>query len=229
MPADAGGGSVSEQGVRDLALVAYQFGLHAAPGPLLGSNVVAAAIGRWGSREQQAGPLRRVAAAATRRAAWALAEAPPNDALGQVELRGHRVDRTVSSSKGSSPPSRAELTPSYFLVTARSGPGLSQFLVPAGSPGLRHRPSAQPRHDEAIRPARVRPCRVPAVIADRRGGRRGRRGGVAHRPGGHGAGRRDVRRDAAGRSTPPWSGRSPGTPSAARWPPTRRSSTDSPT
>ena len=34
VPADVGGGSVSEQGVKDLALVAYQFGLHAAPGPL---------------------------------------------------------------------------------------------------------------------------------------------------------------------------------------------------
>src|SRR5277367_6335564 len=60
VPTEAGGGSVSEQGAKDLALVAYQFGLHAAPGPLLGSNVVAAAIGRWGSRAQQTGPLREV-------------------------------------------------------------------------------------------------------------------------------------------------------------------------
>ncbi len=57
VPEESGGGSVSEQGVLDLALVAYQFGLHAAPGPLLGSNVVAAAIGRWGSCAQRAGPL----------------------------------------------------------------------------------------------------------------------------------------------------------------------------
>ena len=61
VPPEAGGGSVSDQGVKDLALVAYQFGLHAAPGPLLGSNVVAAALGRWGSRAQRDGPLRATA------------------------------------------------------------------------------------------------------------------------------------------------------------------------
>ena len=36
------------EGVKDLSLVAYQFGLHAAPGPLMGSNVVAAALGSMG-------------------------------------------------------------------------------------------------------------------------------------------------------------------------------------
>ena len=34
VPEEAGGGSVSGSGVIDLALLAYQFGLHAAPGPL---------------------------------------------------------------------------------------------------------------------------------------------------------------------------------------------------
>ena len=61
VPADAGGGSISEQGVKDLALVAYQFGLHAAPGPLLGSNVVAAALARWGSTRAAGGTTERIA------------------------------------------------------------------------------------------------------------------------------------------------------------------------
>src|SRR5688572_22697032 len=46
---DDGGGSVSGEGVRDLALVAHQFGRHAAPGPLVGCNVVAAALSRSGT------------------------------------------------------------------------------------------------------------------------------------------------------------------------------------
>ena len=57
VPEEAGGGSVSGSGVIDLALLAYQFGLHAAPGPLGPANVVGAAIGRWGSPEQRSGVL----------------------------------------------------------------------------------------------------------------------------------------------------------------------------
>src|SRR5437870_3107946 len=73
VPEAAGGGSVSDNGVTDLALVAYQFGLHAAPGPLLGTNAVAAAVGRWGSKEQQTGPLAELLSGEAV-GAWALAE-----------------------------------------------------------------------------------------------------------------------------------------------------------
>ena len=43
-----GGGSVSDNGVSDLALVADAFGSHVAPGPLLPCNVVAAALSPLG-------------------------------------------------------------------------------------------------------------------------------------------------------------------------------------
>src|SRR5579871_2277173 len=49
VPEEAGGGSVSESGVLDLVLLAYEFGAHAAPGPLQPANLVAAALGRWGT------------------------------------------------------------------------------------------------------------------------------------------------------------------------------------
>ena len=134
VPPEAGGGSVSDQGVKDLALVAYQFGLHAAPGPLLGSNVVAAALGRWGSRAQQDGPLRELLDGEAT-GAWALAEAPPDDGLGHVALRAtESADRFLLD--GVKSPVEGGADASWFLVTARSGPGLSQFLVPAGSPGV---------------------------------------------------------------------------------------------
>jgi alkylation response protein AidB-like acyl-CoA dehydrogenase len=138
VPEDAGGGSVSGQGVKDLALVAYQFGRHAAPGPLLGSNVVAAALGRWGSKEQKAGPLAELLRGQAV-GAWALAEAPPHDRLGQIELSatetpgGYVLEGTKSPVEGGA-------DADYFLVTARGGAGLSQFLVPAGSPGVRVTP-----------------------------------------------------------------------------------------
>jgi alkylation response protein AidB-like acyl-CoA dehydrogenase len=138
VPAEAGGGSVSGEGVRDLSLVAHQFGLHAAPGPLLGSNVVAAAIGRWGSPEQQAGPLEELLDGRAV-GAWALAEAPHHETLGRVDMRataaadGFRLDGVKS-------PVEAGTNTTYILVTARTEPGLSQFLVPMGTPGLRVTP-----------------------------------------------------------------------------------------
>ena len=39
-----GGGSVSGNGAADLSLIAYEFGKHAAPGPLVDCNVVASAL-----------------------------------------------------------------------------------------------------------------------------------------------------------------------------------------
>ncbi len=46
-----GGGSISDDGLVDLSIIAYEFGAHAAPAPLVPSNIVAAALER--------GPLAR--------------------------------------------------------------------------------------------------------------------------------------------------------------------------
>ena len=48
-----GGGSISGGGVNDLALVAHQFGRYAAPGPLLATNLVAAALSRRGTADAE--------------------------------------------------------------------------------------------------------------------------------------------------------------------------------
>src|SRR5262245_6117965 len=78
-----GGGSISGDGVLDLTLVAYEFGRHAAPGPLIPTNVVAAALSATG--EAHAGV---VAALLTGDviAAWATTEPPPDDGLGPPSL-----------------------------------------------------------------------------------------------------------------------------------------------
>jgi alkylation response protein AidB-like acyl-CoA dehydrogenase len=135
VPESAGGGSVSDQGVKDLALVAYQFGMHAAPGPLLGSNVVAAALGRWGSAEQQADTLSALVSG-EEIGAWALAENPPNDTLGTIVLRATPTDGGYLLA-GSKSPVESGVEAKNFLVTATGDSGLSQFLVPADTPGLR--------------------------------------------------------------------------------------------
>ena len=134
VPKEAGGGSVSEGGVRDLALVAYQFGLHAAPGPLSGTNVVAAALGRWGTEEQQIGPLGALLRGEAV-SAWALAEPAPHGGFGQVGLRatetphGFRLD-------GAKTPGDGGAEAAHVLVVARHVSGLSQFLLSLPCPGL---------------------------------------------------------------------------------------------
>ncbi len=128
VPEESGGGSVSDHGVVDLALVAYQFGLHAAPGPLLGSNVVAAAVGRWGSAPQRAGPLQELPNGYAT-GAWAMigtdAAIVATETDGGFELAG--VASPVEGGSGAA----------YILVTARTGSALSQFLVPRDTEGMR--------------------------------------------------------------------------------------------
>jgi alkylation response protein AidB-like acyl-CoA dehydrogenase len=135
VPEDAGGGSISDSGVFDLVLVSYEFGLHAAPGPLLPTNVVAAALGRWGTDAQQAGPLADLLAGQAV-AAWALSEPPPNDRLGTVELTATPDGDSVVL-RGVKAPVEADPEVEHILVVAREGEGLSQFLVPSDAPGLK--------------------------------------------------------------------------------------------
>src|SRR5215469_10389454 len=49
-----GGGTISGAGLVDLSLVAYEFGHHAAPGPLHATNVVASALSDHGAPGPQA-------------------------------------------------------------------------------------------------------------------------------------------------------------------------------
>src|SRR3954447_12491369 len=116
VPEEFGGGSVSGEGVVDLVLIAYEFGRHAAPGPLAPSNVVAAALGRWGREEQRSTVLQALLTGDTT-AAWARDEPAPGDALGSVSLEavpdGSGV--VLSGRKG---PVEAGAEASHFLVVA---------------------------------------------------------------------------------------------------------------
>jgi alkylation response protein AidB-like acyl-CoA dehydrogenase len=138
VPEAAGGGSVSESGVFDLMLVAYEFGSHAAPGPLLPVNVVAAALGRWGSDKQQADVLQSILAGESV-AAWALAEPAPGDGIGEVALQAVSDGGSIVLN-GRKSPVEAGAQADYFLVTAQHESGLSQFIVPRGAPGVRVTP-----------------------------------------------------------------------------------------
>jgi alkylation response protein AidB-like acyl-CoA dehydrogenase len=128
-----GGGSVSGEGVVDLSLLAYEFGRRAAPGPLLATNVVAAALDAAGTDAQLAvldGLLSGEVVAT-----WCDREPPPHDELGAVtlEVRDEGSDLVLNGVKR---PVEFGAQAHHFLVTGRTGEGVSQVLVPAHAPGV---------------------------------------------------------------------------------------------
>jgi len=134
VPEEKGGGSVSGSPVLDLTLLAWEFGVHAAPGPLSPTNLVAAALGRWGTEEQHDGPLASILAGESI-GTWALFEPPPADGLGQVELQAENIEGDIVLT-GTKSPVESALQADHILVTARHNGGLSHFLVPKDAAGL---------------------------------------------------------------------------------------------
>jgi alkylation response protein AidB-like acyl-CoA dehydrogenase len=134
VPEELGGGSVSGDGASDLALVADAFGAHVAPGPLLPCNVVATALARSGSEQQQSEVLPALLAG-EQIATWAATELPPDDQLGTTTLRAE-ADGDGYVLTGVKSPVEAGAQADHLLVTARADAGLTHFLMPAGVAGL---------------------------------------------------------------------------------------------
>jgi alkylation response protein AidB-like acyl-CoA dehydrogenase len=132
---EQGGGSISGEGLVDLTLVAHEFGAHAAPGPLVPTNVVAAALGVAGTHDREVAELVSGAAIAS----WCLDEPPPHDRFGQVTLAA-RVEGDEVVLAGVKRPAESAEVAEHLLVTGRTGDGLTQVLVPAGTPGVSIRP-----------------------------------------------------------------------------------------
>ena len=129
-----GGGSISGAGLVDLSLVAYEFGHHAAPGPLTATNVVASALSDRGSDGEQAEVLAGLLSGEAI-AAWCAPElgARPDTWRTAVEIE-RAGDALVL--RGTVRPVEHAGQAEHLLVTAREGAGLTQVLVPAGASGI---------------------------------------------------------------------------------------------
>jgi alkylation response protein AidB-like acyl-CoA dehydrogenase len=133
VPEEFGGGTISGEGLSDLTIVAEERGRGLQPGPFVPMNVVAAALARRGSPAQQEAVLPAIAAGETV-ATWAVADTAggfdPGAAIEAIPdgdgwiLRG---EAGLVQDGGLA---------SWFLVTAYGPHGLTQFLVPAATPGL---------------------------------------------------------------------------------------------
>jgi alkylation response protein AidB-like acyl-CoA dehydrogenase len=131
---EAGGGSISGSGVVDLTLVAHEIGRHAAPGPLLTTNVVASALSAGANSDEQREVLAGIIAGEVI-ASWAWAGKRPADALGAVG-----VTATASGDgwtlAGEARPVEAGAQAHWLLVTAGADRGPIQFLVPTSADGV---------------------------------------------------------------------------------------------
>ena len=96
-----GGGSIGHDGLIDLAIVAYEFGRHAAPGPLVVVNVVAATLSEVGGPEHE-GVIDAIVSG-TSIATWCLNEPRPNERIGQRCLRHPRRGRRGSAQRRQAP------------------------------------------------------------------------------------------------------------------------------
>jgi len=131
---EAGGDSISGEGVVDACIVAEEMGRLVSPGPLLGVNVVAAALSEAANAADHADTIAALMAGEAV-ASWAVYEpghgwaplAPTvqatTDGSGYV-LSGVK-DRVDSGDQAD-----------YFLVTAAAPDGPAQFVVPATAPGV---------------------------------------------------------------------------------------------
>ncbi len=157
-----GGGSISGDGLADLALVAFEVGRHAAPGPLVSANVVASALGSAGGdahAEVLAGLLDGSALAT-----WASTERRPHDRLGDVALTV-RADGDELVLDGVKRPVESADRAGHLLVTGRTGDGLTQVLVPTDAPGVSVRPLRGVDLTRRFAEVRFDAVRVPASAA----------------------------------------------------------------
>ena len=131
-----GGGSVSGNGAADLSLIAYEFGKHAAPGPLVDCNVVASAL------SGQHGDLQRavlqglltgsdIATSCLGAAPWMQ---PGSES---ITIRRDGDDVLID---GAVLPVESAMQASHLLVTGMSESGMTQVLVPANAPGITIKP-----------------------------------------------------------------------------------------
>ena len=152
VPEELGGGSVSGNGVDDLAALAEQIGRTVAPGPLHPVSIVLAGLVDAAESRRHATTIESLIAGDVV-ASWAVYEPGKPWAPLRAELTatptatGYRLagvkDRVEAGAQSG-----------LFLVVARCEGAIRQFLVPADSPGIRIEP--QRSLDLVKRYARVR-------------------------------------------------------------------------
>ena len=133
VPESFGGGSVSGEGLRDLAIVAEERGRALQPGPFVSMNVVATALARRGTDAQSDEVLASIVAGETL-ATWAVVGTsgvwePGTAVRANATEGGFLLSGTCGAVQDA-------VGAEWFLATAGGSAGLTQFLVPASATGV---------------------------------------------------------------------------------------------
>lgn len=134
VPEELGGGSVSDSGLADLAMVAEQLGKTVAPGPLYPVSVVLAALVDCADRQSHTATIEALMSGETV-GSWAVSEpgrgwAPLDPTVTATATdSGFRIDGTKDRVE-------AGAQSSAVLVVARCGHEVRQFLVPTDAAGV---------------------------------------------------------------------------------------------
>jgi alkylation response protein AidB-like acyl-CoA dehydrogenase len=134
VPQEHGGGSVSGEGVSDLAAIVEELGRMVFPGPVVPVNLVAAAVASRGSAAQRGELLPSIVAGQTI-ATWAFAERNDGWDSERVALEATR-DGDAYRLTGTKTTVQDAHAAHVLLVTARTDGGLTQFLVPRAAAGV---------------------------------------------------------------------------------------------
>jgi len=140
VPEEQGGGSVSGQGLLDLAIVAEEAGRLVSPGPLLATNAVIAGLVHAPDGPDHSAEIERLASGEAV-ATWAVYE----PGFGWQPTRPGVTARAKGDNyvlDGVKDRVEAAGQADLFLVTAQSDTGVQQFLVDAAAPGVSVTPSA---------------------------------------------------------------------------------------
>lgn len=129
VPEEAGGGSISGNGVLDAALISYERGRRLQPAPFVASNVVAFALARAGRPDQWSQVLAPLLTGDAS-AAWV----PPGSGHGE----GLRAERTGTGFVISGKVSQVQDadTATWLMLTADTDDGPLQVLVETGTSGI---------------------------------------------------------------------------------------------
>ncbi|OBG58436.1 MULTISPECIES: acyl-CoA dehydrogenase family protein [unclassified Mycobacterium] len=178
VPEELGGGSITESGLADLALVAEQLGKTVAPGPLYPVSAVLAALVGCADRQPHLATIDALMSGETV-ASWAVSEpgrgwAPLDPSVTATPTdSGYRIDGTKDRVE-------AGAQSAVLLVVARCGDEVRQFLVPTDAPGVTVVPQqsvdmvkqyARVRFDGVVveRSAAVGTAAETAALVDRQG------------------------------------------------------------
>lgn len=126
-----GGAAISSSGLVDLTILAYEFGRHAAPGPLISANVVAGALSAANGDKD----LLATILSGTSIATWCFSEGAPHSGVGDMSTR-IAVEGDELVLDGVKRPVESADKATHFLVTGGTGNGLTQAIVPAATPGV---------------------------------------------------------------------------------------------